>query len=127
MNTIEAPPAGGSASSKGSILRRYRWAIVGLVIAIGLVVFLAPAASSDPDGLDRVSQDKSFAEKAEDPGYEILPDYSIPGVDNEYWSTVLSGVIGVGIVFSLAIVLGVGLRVMRKGRPSEDRSVPGAG
>ena len=40
-----------------------------MVIAIAVVVLLAPAASSDPDGLDRVSGDEGFAEKAEEPRF----------------------------------------------------------
>ena len=44
-----------------SFFRRYRWAIAGLLITVLVVIFLAPLASSDPDGLDRVSEDKGFA------------------------------------------------------------------
>lgn len=85
-------------SAPPSLLRRYWWA-VGILIALFVVFVLAPAASSDPDGLDRVGEDKGFADKAEESRYEWLPDYTIPGVDDEYWSTVLAGAVGVGIVF----------------------------
>lgn len=104
-----------------SLLHRYRWALIGFVIAVAVVFILAPAASSDPDGLDRVSEDKGFSEIAKEPKFDILPDYSIPGIENEYWSTVLSGVIGVAIVFAIPIGLGVVLRhpLFRTQRPAD--------
>jgi len=85
-------------------------------IAIALVVaLLSPLASSDPDGLERVAEDKEFIERAEDPGYEILPDYSIPGVDNEAVSTILAGIAGVLIVAGLTFGAGWLLRRRRAG------------
>ena len=70
---------------------------VGAAIVVGIVL-LAPLASGDPDGLERVAEDSGFIEDAEDSQYEILPGYSIPGVDNEAVSTVLAGLIGVVVV-----------------------------
>ncbi|MCC7364230.1 MAG: PDGLE domain-containing protein [Dehalococcoidia bacterium] len=110
-----APRAPRTPTDGGSWFRRYRWAIIGLVIAAACVVILAPAASEDPDGLDRVSEDKGFAQEGQDSGYEILPDYSIPGVDNEWVSVVLSGLVGVAIVFAVILVLGFLLQQTRKG------------
>jgi hypothetical protein len=89
--------------------------IVGIFVALAVVLVLAPAASSDPDGLDRVSGDKGFSEKAQDSRYEWLPDYTIPGVSNEQASTVLAGAAGVAIVFALTLGLGVIARKTRKG------------
>lgn len=96
-----------------SFFRRWRWVIVGLVVAIATVVLLAPAASDDPDGLDRVSGDQGFAEKAKDSPYDWLPDYSIPGVDNESVSVVLAGAVGVVIVFALTLGFGALVRQSR--------------
>lgn len=103
-------------SSSPSFLRRWGWVIAGLVIAALVVVFLAPAASSDPDGLDRVSEDKGFVEKAKEPVYELLPDYTVPGIDNEWATVVLSGLIGVGIVFVATLAIGAALRASRRAR-----------
>ncbi|HET7738039.1 MAG TPA: PDGLE domain-containing protein [Tepidiformaceae bacterium] len=111
MATMDTAPA----PSGQSPLRRYWW-LVGLVIAIAVVVVLAPAASSDPDGLDRVAQDQAFAETAEDPAYAFLPDYSVPGIDDEYWSLIAAGLTGVAIVFIVAVLLGAFLRMSRRGR-----------
>ena len=104
-----------NSPGKQSFLQRWWWVIAGLIIAFAVVVILAPAASDDPDGLDRVSEDKEFHTKAEDPAYEWLTDYSIPGVDNEWASVVLAGVIGVGIVFAVTFGFGAVLRQSRKG------------
>ena len=107
-----------TAPSDRPFLRRWGWAIIGLIIAALVVIFLAPAASSDPDGLDRVSEDKGFVEKAKDPPYEWLTDYSIPGIDNETVSVVLAGLIGVGLVFAVTVGLGAAVRAAKKNRGS---------
>lgn len=105
-----------TAPNSRSFLKRYGWVLAGLLIAALVVVFLAPAASSDPDGLDRVAEDKEFVEKGKDPAYEWLPDYTIPGVDNEWVSVVLAGLIGVGIVFGATLALGAAVRASRRAR-----------
>ena len=97
-----------------SFFQRWRWVIAGLIVACAVVLILAPAASSDPDGLDRVSGDEEFSQKAEEPRYEWLPDYSIPGVENEWATVVLSGLIGVGAVFVLTFGFGVLVRQSRR-------------
>jgi hypothetical protein len=43
-----------------------RFAALVLAIAIGLAVALAPHASSEPDGLNRVAADHGFAKRAVD-------------------------------------------------------------
>ena len=81
------------------------WWVVGLAIAAAVVIVLAPLASSDPDGLERVAGDQGFLESARDAVYSIIPDYTIPGIDGNL-STIIAGLIGVVIVFGLMIVLG---------------------
>ena len=81
------------------------WWVVGLAIAAAVVIVLAPLASSDPDGLERVAGDQGFLETARDAVYSIIPDYTIPGIDGNV-STILAGLIGVVLVFGLMIVLG---------------------
>ena len=104
-----------STPAKQSFPQRWWWVIAGLIVACAVVILLAPAASDDPDGLDRVSGDEQFAEKADEPRYEWLPDYSIPGVDNEWASVVAAGLIGVGIVFAFTFGFGALLRQTRRG------------
>jgi PDGLE domain len=81
------------------------WWVVGLAIAAVVVIVLAPLASSDPDGLERVAEDLGFLEQARDAVFSIIPDYAVPGVDGNL-SRILAGLIGIVIVFGAMIVLG---------------------
>lgn len=95
---------------------------VALMIAVALGVFVAPWASSNPDGLEKVASDKGFAEKAEQaPAWDHSPakDYALPGVDNQKVSTGLSGLIGVLITAAAAVA--VGLIVMLVSRAHRKR------
>ncbi|MBN2305674.1 MAG: energy-coupling factor ABC transporter permease [Anaerolineae bacterium] len=93
------------------------WIAVGLVIALA-ITFASPLAASSPDGLERVAEDKAFIEEANDAPYEILPDYTIPGISNEALTTILAGVIGV------LIVGGIGYGVARLNERRAAVSVP---
>jgi hypothetical protein len=79
---------------------------VGIAIAAMVVIVLAPLASSDPDGLERVAEDQGFIERAQNFFSGLLGDYAIPGVDNEWLSTVLAGLLGVVIVVAIVLILG---------------------
>lgn len=95
-----------------------RWlpvVVIGLALA-ALVAIASPLASSDPDGLEKVAEDKEFAGHAEDSSYNIIPDYAFPGIENEAVATILSGLIGVAIVAALGF--GVAF-LMRAGRPKD--------
>jgi hypothetical protein len=81
------------------------WWVVGLAIAALVVIVLAPLASPDPDGLERVAGDHGFVDSARDALYEIIPDYTVPGFDGN-WSTILAGLIGVVLVFGLMVMVG---------------------
>lgn len=88
---------------------------VGLAVALALAFFVSPAASSKPDGLNKVAIDQGFAdqETSHATGDSPLAGYGVKGVDDGRLSTGLSGVIGVGVTF--ALVGGV-LLVVRHGR-----------
>lgn len=92
--------------------------IGGLIVALGLAFLVSPYASSLPDGLEKVSIDKGFADtaKAHALGGGPLADYGVKGVENEKLSTGLSGVIGVVITFGVAMILFGALRVYRARR-----------
>jgi hypothetical protein len=107
-------PRNAPAQQK-SLLRRYWW-VVGIAVAAIVVFFAVPYASADPDGLEKVAEDKEFIQEAEDNGYEWLPDYTVPGVDNENLSGILAGLIGLVIVF--VIMAGFGWLVARKRAPA---------
>ena len=78
-----------------------------------LVIVLAPLASPDPDGFERVGEDIGFIHLAQDAIYSILPDYTVPGLDDPALSTIASGLIGIAIVFVLMVGLG---RLLRRRR-----------
>jgi ABC-type Fe3+ transport system permease subunit len=101
---VAAPDRPGSHARRGR-LGRWWWA-VGLVIAAALVVILAPLASSDPDGLERVATDAGFIERAQNFFSGLLSGYKIPGIDDPVVSTILSGLLGIAIVVALVFVLG---------------------
>ena len=106
MSTATTRAARGSA-----------WIAAGLVIALA-VAFASPLASADPDGLEKVAEDKEFIDEAEDAPYEILPDYTIPFIENEAATTIAAGIVGVLVV----AVLGWGTgRANRETRPEAVR------
>jgi len=76
--------------------------IIGLVIAVALAI-LSPLASSHPDGLEWVAEQKGFLNVAKEPLYQIIPDYIMPGIGNEAVATIIAGIIGTLIVFGVAL------------------------
>ncbi len=103
-NSEEPARAAEPTAEPRGVLARYWW-VAGLAIA-GVIAALAAAfASGDPDGLDSVAIEQGFDEAGRDPGFEILPDYTIPGLDGTV-STIIAGVVGIAIVFALMLLLG---------------------
>ncbi len=87
------------------MIRRYWW-LAGLIAAAAVVIILAPLASSDPDGLERVAIDSGFAEQGTDAAFAILPDYSVPILGNGPVSLIVAGLIGVAFIFAAMWLLG---------------------
>jgi len=80
--------------------------LFGLLISLGLALFVAPFASSWPDGLEKVAERLGFAEHAADPVLGApIPDYAVPGISTAGMATALAGLIGTVVVFGLAFVL----------------------
>lgn len=75
--------------------------LIALVLAI-----LSPLASSFPDGLEWVAEQHGFLERGQEAVYTLLPDYSVPGIADPNLTTIAAGVIGVMIVFGLAVWVG---------------------
>ncbi len=84
---------------------------VALAVTVGLAVFVSPWASSSPDGLEKVAEEKGFSGAAEDaePAWSgsPVPDYAVRGVENERVATGLSGLIGVAVTVAAAVGLGL--------------------
>ncbi|MCS7251220.1 MAG: energy-coupling factor ABC transporter permease [Anaerolineae bacterium] len=83
--------------------------IAGLAIVL-ILTLLAPLASADPDGLERVAEDLGFIQAARPSAFSLLPDYTIPGLPNESLATILAGILGAIIVLALILILGLGQR-----------------
>jgi hypothetical protein len=93
-----------------------RWfTIIALAVGIGLATAASPLASSSPDGLERVAEDKGFIER----GYlgsvqdsAPIPDYAAPGITDEKFATGVAGFAGTLLVF--ALVAGAATLVRRR-------------
>lgn len=101
--------------SNASRTRNRAFLLTGLGIALLIAVFLSPFASQDPDGLDRVSQDQGFEDKAvEDPVahklpfYQIFDEYALRGVPEQV-ATPIAGLVGTLATFGLAWAAGKAL------------------
>lgn len=73
----------------------------GLLLSLVLVV-LSPLASNHPDGLEWVAEKHGFIETAREAFYNIVPDYSMPGISNPALATIAAGILGAVIVFGVA-------------------------
>jgi len=110
---------GAGITSQGSRpIRSGVWgfAFSGLVVAALLVLVVAPLASSEPDGLERVTADQGLIESAEEHvlAESPLAEYEVDGVEDEAAGTRVAGVVGVLVTFGIgAAIVGVFV-VLRK-------------
>jgi len=77
--------------------------LLALAVAIGLATAVSPLASSRPDGLERVAEDKGFLEEGRLTAVQEeapAPDYAFPGVDDPRLATGLAGFTGTLLVFA---------------------------
>ncbi len=97
-------------SSRGTV-------IVGALLATLLAFGVAPLASGDPDGLERVAIDLGFVDTAADPGTVSSPlaNYVVDGLGDSALSIGLAGVAGAVVVALLAWGIA---RVVRRGNPA---------
>ncbi len=86
---------------------RRRRAGYGLLVALGLAVFVTPLASSLPDGLETVATRLGFEHRAAPPLVSApAADYRISAVKSPAATTAAAGVIGTLAAFGLALLLG---------------------
>lgn len=107
--------------------RNRAFVLAGLGAALLIAIFLSPFASSNPDGLDRVSGDLGFDKKAAEetparklPFAAIFDEYSLKGVP-ENVATPLAGLIGTLATFGLA--WGMGKLVVRNSNSTGNESI----
>jgi len=111
--------------------------LAGLLLSLLLAGVVSNFASSQPDGLERVSQDGCTVENEEIVGGECiaqaerehevggpLADYGISGIDNSFLSTGLAGVLGV--LLTAAVAGGLFWLVRRRDGSPERSGVTGA-
>ena len=99
-------------------MNRRNWIVlVAVGVGIGLFITLfSPWASSEPDGLERVAEDKGFIDEGNDAPYKVIADYVFPGVENERLATILAGAVGVLIVTGVSLGAGFGLWALARSR-----------
>jgi hypothetical protein len=89
--------------------------ILALAVAVGLATAASPFASSSPDGLEKVAEEKAFLEQGRLASIQEdspVPDYAFPGVDNARVATGLAGFVGTLGVFAV----GYGIAVVSRRR-----------
>ncbi len=81
--------------------------IIGLLFALLVAAFLSPFASSSPDGLERVAQDKGFYDKqlGQEKIKPAMAGYNLPGIDNQTVSGSAAGVVGTVLTFGVVYTL----------------------
>lgn len=103
-----------------------RFFLIFLLAAAVVAGFVSYYASSKPDGLSKVAEDKGFAsqEKEHKLGDGPLADYGVKDVDNERLSGGLAGLIGVGA--TLAVGGGLFWAVRRRSTPESAENADNA-
>ena len=90
-----------------------KWWLIALLVCL-VVACISPLASSSPDGLERVAEDKGFIGWAQEAPFQVIADYVFPGIGNEALATILAGIIGTivlfGVVYGMAWLLKSGKR-----------------
>lgn len=92
---------------------KLKWWHGALIFAL-FVALLSPLASSSPDGLERVAEDKGFIETAREAFFNMIPDYVLPGIRSEVVATILAGIIGTLLLFGIAYGLARLLKAKRE-------------
>jgi cobalt/nickel transport system permease protein len=88
--------------------RRYREVMAfGLLIALGLALFVAPFACPWPDGLDHVAKRLGFRNHAITSRAvpSPIPDYLFPGIKSAGVATSIAGLVGTVVTFGLSLLL----------------------
>lgn len=86
-------------------MKRY---LEALILILACLAVLTPLASDFPDGLERVAETLGIEER-ESAWKGLMPDYTLPAIDNPYASTLLAGAFGVFLVLCVAFILGIAI------------------
>jgi len=94
------------------MLSRYLWALVLVAIA-GLTIALLPFASQLPDGLERVAEMFSFAEREQTLYTAPMRDYSLPWLSG-FGGQAVAALVGIFVVSALTFLLGKSIKRVRE-------------
>jgi cobalt/nickel transport system permease protein len=100
--------------------------LIGIAAAVALVIFIAPNANPNPDGLEKVAAEKGIDSEARDHDLADGPfaDYAVSGVDNRYVGTWVSGLLGVTMTFAVGAGIVYAVRRVRRPQPSPPTGPP---
>ena len=99
------------------------FAVLALAVAVGLATAVSPCASSSPDGLERVADDKAFLDEGKlHPSRRTRRSPTTPfrGSRTSAWRPASAGFVGALGVFAL----GSGLAFLIRRRHAGDRGSP---
>ena len=88
----------------------------GLLAALAVAAFLAPLASSYPDGLEAVASRTGFDAIEQDNPQLVLTDYEIPFLSRHGWTRVSVGLAGIGGTL-VVLLFGFLLNFMTRAAP----------
>ncbi len=91
---------------------------LALAVAVGLGTAVSPWASPNPDGLEKVAEEKGFLEEATSNSIQDdspIPDYAFPGIENERVATGVAGFVGTLGIF--VVGFGIAWLLRRATRP----------
>ena len=91
--------------------------IIAAVVSLVLAIMISPFASSYPDGLEKVAEDKGFLEKGEEWSlwnYSPIPDYVFPGFGESPLATSIAGFFGTIFVFIGGYLIALVLKNKKK-------------
>ena len=82
-------------------------AVYGVIVILGLLIFVSPFASDWPDGLEKAAASLGFEHRAAQMSAVPTPlsDYAFPGTGSAAEATALAGAVGTVVVFLLSFVL----------------------
>jgi cobalt/nickel transport system permease protein len=97
---LQSEPSVTPGHSYGTVLA------YGVLIALGLALFVSPLASKWPDGLDKTAEILGFQTQAAGPIMPApIPDYAMPGLHGSVLATSIAGAVGTVVAFVLAWLL----------------------
>lgn len=91
-----------------------KWWLIALIFCL-ILATISPLASSSPDGLEKVAEDKGFIGLAGEAPFEVVADYIFPGIENEALATIMAGWLGTLMLFGIAYGLAWLIKSRKRG------------